>query len=83
MTATERTPTHARARQEPRQPDFVVRAKTGPGTKDWATVGYAWRREHGEGFSVKLNTVPIGNFWDGKLKLLPPFDDEAAGETDA
>jgi hypothetical protein len=78
MTMTERTP-RARSRPEPRQPDLVVRAKTGPGPKDWATIGYAWRRENGEGFSVKLNTMPIGNFWDGKLKLLPPFDDEEVG----
>ena len=76
MTMTERTPARPRPRPEPRQPDFVVRAKTGPGAKDWATIGYAWRRERGDGFSVKLNTMPIGNYWDGKLKLLPPFEED-------
>jgi hypothetical protein len=65
-----------RARDESRQPDFVVRAKTGPGRKDWSTLGYAWRRERGEGFSVKLNTMPIGSDWNGVLKLLPPFEED-------
>jgi hypothetical protein len=76
MTTTERPAPRSRARQEPRQPDFVVRAKTGPGNKDWATLGFAWRRESGEGFSIKLNTMPIGNHWNGVLKLLPPFEDD-------
>ena len=67
-------------RQEPRQPEFVVRAKTGPGNKEWATVGYAWKREHGEGFSIKLNTMPIGPHWNGVLKLLPPLADDDANE---
>src|SRR5665213_2449154 len=61
---------------EPRQPEFVVRAKTGPGRKEWATIGYAWKRERGEGFSIKLNTMPIGNHWNGVLKLLPPYVEE-------
>ena len=64
---------------EPRQPEFVVRAKTGPGRKDWATVGFAWKRERGEGFSIKLNTVPIGTHWNGVLKLLPPYAAEEDG----
>ena len=59
-------------------PDFVVRAKTGPGRKEWATIGYAWRRERGEGFSIKLNTMPIGSHWNGVLKLLPPFEEDGA-----
>ncbi len=35
--------------------------------------GNAWARESGEGFSVKLNAIPIGTAWNGILKLLPPF----------
>lgn len=67
-------PSSRRSRErESRQPDFVVRAKTGPGRKDWTTLGYAWARENGEGFSVKLNAMPIGAEWNGVLKLLPPF----------
>ena len=71
-TANER----ARPRQrheEPRDPDFVVRVKTGPTRRSWATIGYAWKRENGEGFSVKLNALPIGSDWGGVLKLLPPY----------
>jgi len=80
MSVTERSSLRQRERGEARQPEFVVRAKTGPGRKDWATIGYAWRRESGEGFSIKLNTMPIGNYWNGVLKLLPPYTDDDAGD---
>ncbi len=76
MSTTERLPARGRERDEPRHPDFVVRAKTGPGRKEWATIGYAWKRERGEGFSIKLNTMPIGNHWNGVLKLLPPYAED-------
>jgi hypothetical protein len=80
MSVSERASARTRPRDEPRQPDFVVRAKTGPGNKEWATIGYAWRRERGEGFSIKLNTMPIGNHWNGVLKLLPPYVEDDGGE---
>ena len=76
MSVTERSSQGKRGRDDARQPEFVVRAKTGPGHKEWATIGYAWRRERGEGFSIKLNTMPIGNHWNGVLKLLPPYADD-------
>jgi hypothetical protein len=76
MSVTERSSQRQGQRSDARQPEFVVRAKTGPGGKEWATVGYAWRRERGEGFSIKLNTMPIGNHWNGVLKLLPPYAEE-------
>ena len=70
-------PSSRRMRErEKREPDFVVRAKTGPSARDWTTLGYAWRRERGEGFSIKLNALPIGSEWGGVLKLLPPFAEE-------
>ncbi len=80
MSVTERGSPRQRGKDAARQPDFVVRAKTGPGHKEWATIGYAWRRERGEGFSVKLNTMPIGNHWNGVLKLLPPYADDEPEE---
>jgi hypothetical protein len=43
---------------ESRQPDFVMRAKTGPGRKEWSTVGYAWRRDKGEG-GIVMSGHPI------------------------
>ena len=75
MTATDRTARRSRD-SEKREPDFVVRAKTGPSARDWTTLGYAWRREGGEGFSIKLNALPIGSEWGGVLKLLPPFNED-------
>ena len=80
MSTIERAPQRQR-RDDARQPDFVVRAKTGLGRKEWATIGYAWRRESGEGFSTKLNTMPIGNHWNGVLKLLPPLADDEPEES--
>jgi len=69
----------AKARRPKRntEPTFVVRAKSGPNSNAWVTLGYAWARENGEGYSVKLNALPIGNEWNGVLKLLPPYEAEA------
>jgi hypothetical protein len=55
------------------EPAFVVRARCGPSSNAWATLGYAWPRENGEGFSIKLNALPINAEWNGVLKLLPPY----------
>ena len=48
----------------------------------WLTLGAAWKKtlDDGQiGYSVKLNTVPVGSGWDGTLMLLPPLpkSDEA------
>jgi hypothetical protein len=71
-------PRAARARKTKRntEPAFVVRAKCGPSSNAWVTLGFAWDRESGEGYSVKLNALPIGNDWNGVLKLLPPYEAE-------
>ena len=58
--------------EEERQPMFVVRAPDSTKRGRWVTVGYAWPLRSGEGFSVKLNTIPVG-VWDVALVLLPPF----------
>jgi hypothetical protein len=40
------------------------------------TLGYAWERKNGDtGYTVKLNSIPVGQ-WDGSLILLPPLRDE-------
>ncbi len=59
---------------------FFVRAKTGPGTRDWSPVGVAFARKNNEpGFTVKLNTLPIpGSGWNGALVLVPPLADDDA-----
>ena len=60
---------------------FYVRAKTGPGKKDWSPCGVAFARRDGQpGFTVKLNTLPISKDWDGGLVLVPPLEDEATDE---
>ena len=39
---------------------------------------YAWSRKNGEeGYTIKLNSVPVGQ-WDGALILLPPFEDDVS-----
>jgi hypothetical protein len=58
---------------EKREVAFYVRAKTGPGPRDWSAVGVAFARKNSEpGFTIKLNTLPIGE-WNGALVLVPPF----------
>lgn len=61
-----------RPSDDERQPIFVVRAPDSTKRGRWVTVGYAWALRTGEGFSVKLNSIPVGS-WDGALVLLPPF----------
>ena len=82
MTSVGRSAPRRTKEREKRDPEFVVRAKTGPSARDWTTLGYAWRREGGEGFSIKLNALPIGNDWGGVLKLLPPFSEEERNPED-
>ena len=64
---------------ERREVDFFVRAKTGPGPRDWSPVGVAFKRRNGDGYSVKLNTLPIDMAaFRGVLVLVPPFVEEGA-----
>jgi hypothetical protein len=61
---------------EKREIAFFVRAKTGPGTRDWSPVGVAFARKDSQpGFTIKLNTLPITG-WNGALVLVPPFVDD-------
>lgn len=74
---TERMPATRRGREEDkREVEFYVRAKTGPGKRDWTTIGVALKRRNDEpGFSIKLNTLPITKDWDGGLILVPPYQE--------
>ena len=59
-------------KDEPRKPDFVVRAKQSPESEFWMNVGVSWSFKDGKlGFSVKLHSIPTN--WDGDLILLPPL----------
>jgi len=83
MSMIDQTAARKERKAESRQPDFVVRAKTGPGRREWSSVGSAWKRDNGEGISVKLHSIPIGPHWNGVLKLLPPYvedEGEATGD---
>jgi hypothetical protein len=65
--------------QEKREVKYVVRAPDSNNRGKWVTVGVAFERKNGEdGFSVKLNTLPVGG-WDGTLILLPPLVPEGEG----
>lgn len=71
-----------RQQREPRKPAYVVRAPDPNNRGRWNTCGYAWARKDGQdGFTVKLNTVPVGQ-WDGALILLPPLIDEDMPDDD-
>jgi hypothetical protein len=68
------------ATREKREVDFYVRAKTGPGRQDWSGIGVAFKTDNG--YSVKLNTLPINMAaWDGVLVLVPPFADGEEPDT--
>ncbi len=76
---TERAPADNRRGREDdkREVEFYVRAKTGPGKRDWTTIGVALKRRNEEpGFSIKLNTLPIWKDWDGGLVLVPPYQED-------
>ena len=65
--------------QDVRHPAFVVRAPDPSNRGRWIKLGYAWTRKNGEeGYTIKLNSVPVGQ-WDGALILLPPFEDDVSG----
>jgi hypothetical protein len=81
-TETDTRPLRRGQQPEKREVAFYVRAKTGPGPRDWSGVGVAFARKNGEpGFSVKLNTLPIAG-WNGVMVMVPPFveDDEPIDE---
>src|SRR4051812_37262882 len=76
MSISERAAVRRPAEREKREIAFYVRAKTGPGPRDWSPVGVAFERKNGEpGYTIKLNTLPISG-WNGALVLVPPFADE-------
>jgi hypothetical protein len=60
------------------KPAFNVRAKTGRKDAEdrdiFVTVGAAWPWNSGNGYNVKIDTLPV-NF-DGYLLLTEPKDDE-------
>jgi hypothetical protein len=67
---------------EKREVKFIVRAPDATNRGRWNTVGVAFDRKNGaEGLTIKLNTLPVGN-WDGSLVLLPPLAPEDEPQTE-
>lgn len=66
-----------RRTKEDRQPDYVVRARSG---RAWTQIGAAWKgREDGNVVvSVKVNAIPVG--FDGVLKVMLPLEEEPSDE---
>jgi hypothetical protein len=60
------------------KPAFMVRAKTGRQDAQerdiFVTVGAAWPWERGNGYNVKIDTLPVA--FDGYLLLAEPKEDE-------
>jgi hypothetical protein len=56
------------------KPVFNVRARQEPDSEYMTTIGAAWRFKQGEGYVVRLQTIPVN--WDGSCVLVPPKDDQ-------
>lgn len=61
------------------RPDLIARAVVqkarNKDEKDFfQTIGAAWQRQNGDGYTVTLQTVPVN--WDGKFVLMPPKEDD-------
>lgn len=71
MTRTnETTNDQAEAKKGPDYNVYQVR-EGDRGKKYWIRLGAAFRHEDGEGISVHLDALPVGNF-DGRLVLRVP-----------
>ena len=68
--------------QEKRRPAYIVRAKVGPRDGNWATIGAVWPRKAGEGFVLKLHTLPLSNDWGGLATMKPPRSSEEESQFD-
>ena len=55
------------------KPVFNVRARREPDSEYMTTIGAAWKFKQGEGYVVKLHSVPVN--WDGSIVLVPPKDE--------
>lgn len=71
-------------KREPVPPKFLAYHVAERGEKKfWTRIGAAWDHKDGEGFTVQLDLVPVG---DGRIVLRPARDetedDAAEAETD-
>jgi len=58
------------------KPQFIARSRQEPDSEYLTTVGSAWKFKKGEGYVVKIHSMPVN--WDGSFILVPPFEKEEA-----
>jgi len=51
------------------KPVFNVRVRQEPDSEYMTTIGAAWKFKKGEGYVVKLHSIPVN--WDGSIVLVP------------
>ena len=52
-----------------KKPAFIAYAVTGEGKQAfWTRIGSAWPHQHGEGFNIELNALPV----NGRIVMMPP-----------
>lgn len=52
-----------------KKPAFIAYAVTGEGKQAfWTRIGSAWPHQHGEGFNIELNALPV----NGRIVLMHP-----------
>jgi len=60
-----------------RRPEFQVyhATKSANGKNYYASVGAVWTHSEGEGFTIRLDMIPVHSF-DGNLVAFPPREDD-------
>jgi hypothetical protein len=57
-----------------KKPAFNAYAVTGESKQAfWTRIGSAWQHQHGEGFNIELNALPV----NGRIVLMPPKADDS------
>lgn len=57
------------------KPAFVIRARQEPDSEYMTTVGSAWKFRNGEGYVLRIHSMPVK--WDGSFILVPPLNGDA------
>ena len=70
----------AQQTQEHRAPDHLARHVTQKGDKSyWNKVGAAWAHKDDKGFTLQLESLPVG----GRIVLRQPLEDTSETQNDA
>ena len=63
----------SKAKAKGSRPQYIVRARQDPDNDYMQTVGAAWCFKEGDGYVVKIHSLPVN--WNGDLILVVPKDD--------